>query len=68
MRIARRRWESRYQQHAAQAALAHRLSKRLATRFQYGYYYNSDEPTLAGANNYKAHTIFATLIYQIAPN
>lgn len=52
----------KYQQHALQAALIRRINKHLTTRLQYGFYYY-DEPTLAGADNYKAHTVLATLVY-----
>jgi len=52
----------KYQQHALQAALIRRISKHLTTRLQYGFYYY-DEPSLAGADNYKAHTVLATLVY-----
>jgi hypothetical protein len=52
----------KYEQHALQAALIRRVSKHLTTRLQYGFYYY-DEPTLAGASNYKAHTVLATLTY-----
>jgi mono/diheme cytochrome c family protein len=53
----------RYQQHAVQATLSRRLNKNLTTRLQYSYYYY-DEPSLAGANDYKAHSIFAVLTYR----
>jgi mono/diheme cytochrome c family protein len=52
----------KYQQHALQAALIRRISKHLTTRLQYGFYYY-DEPSLAGADNYRAHTVLATLVY-----
>jgi cytochrome c len=54
----------RYQQHALQAAISRRLSKRLTTRLQYGYYYY-DEPTAAAVNNYRVQSIFATLTYHL---
>ena len=50
----------RYQQHAVQASLSRRLTRNITTRLQYGYYYY-DEPTVAGANNYRAHSVFAIL-------
>jgi hypothetical protein len=53
-----------YHQHALQAAVAHRINKRLTTRLQYGFYFY-DEPSLAGANNYTAQSIFATLTYHM---
>jgi hypothetical protein len=52
----------RYQLHALQLALAHRFSKNLSTRFQYGYFYY-DEPQALGVNDYRAHSIFASLTY-----
>ena len=52
----------RYQQHAVQVALSHRFNRNLSTRIQYGYFYY-DEPPAAGANNYKAHSLFASLTY-----
>ena len=54
----------RYQQHAVQAGISRRIHKNLTTRLQYGYYYY-DEPTLDGANNYKVHSLFATLTYRL---
>jgi hypothetical protein len=54
----------RYQQHGLQAAVSHRVSSKLTTRLQYGYFYY-DEPTAAGVNNYKVHSIFATLTYHL---
>jgi hypothetical protein len=53
-----------YHQHALQAAVSHRFNKRLTTRLQYGFYLY-DEPSLAGANNYTAQSIFATLTYHM---
>src|SRR5262249_48627653 len=54
----------RYQQHALRAALSRRINKNLTTRLQYGYYYY-DEPTLAGFNDFTAHSVFATLVCRI---
>jgi mono/diheme cytochrome c family protein len=53
---------SRYQQHAFQAVLSHRISKSFTTRLQYGYYYYN-EPTLAGAADFRANAIFGMLTY-----
>jgi len=53
----------RYQQHGLQAAIAHRLSKDLSIRLQYGFYLY-DEPTVAGVNDYRAQSVFATLRYR----
>jgi hypothetical protein len=52
-----------YQQHALQAALSRRINKHLTTRLQYGFFYY-DEPTSAGVNNFKAHSIFGNVTYQ----
>jgi hypothetical protein len=54
----------RYQQQALQAAVSHRLSKRLSTRLQFGFYYY-DEPTTVSVNNYQAYSIFGTLTYRL---
>ena len=54
----------RYQQHAVQATLSRRLTKNLTTRLQYGYYYYA-EPSLAGANDYRVHSIFGVLSYHL---
>jgi len=53
----------RYEQHAVQASLSRRIRKNITTRLQYGYY-RYEEPTLAGANDYRVHAIFATLAYR----
>ena len=53
---------NRYQQHAFQAVLSHRISKSFTTRLQYGYYY-FNEPTLAGAADFRANAIFGMLTY-----
>jgi len=52
----------RYQQHAVQAVLSRRINSQLTTRLQYGFFYY-DEPTSGGVANYKAHLLFASLIY-----
>jgi hypothetical protein len=54
----------RYHQHALQAAVSHRFNKRLSARLQYGYYYY-DEPSTADVNNYRVHSIFATMTYHL---
>ena len=43
-----------------QATLSRRLTKNFSTRLQYGYFHYA-EPSLSGANDYQAHTIFAVL-------
>jgi hypothetical protein len=54
----------KYQQHAVQAVLSRRVNKNLTTRLQYGYYHY-DEPSLAGANDYRVHSIFGVLAYRM---
>jgi hypothetical protein len=54
----------RYQQHAIRAILSRRLSKSFTARLQYAFYYY-EEPTLGGANDYRAHSIFATVSYRL---
>ena len=53
-----------YQQHAVRATLSHRVNRNITTRLQYGFYYYA-EPSLVGADNYRAHTIFATLTFHL---
>lgn len=53
----------RYQQHAVHAALSRRLNEYLSVRLQYGFYYYN-EPPANGANDYRAHSVFATLNYR----
>lgn len=50
----------RYQEHGIQAALSRRFSKNLSGQLQYsfGYYH---EPSSGGANDFRAHSVFATL-------
>jgi mono/diheme cytochrome c family protein len=54
----------RYQQHAVRAGISRRINKNMTARLQYGYFYY-DEPTLAGFNDYTAHSVFATLACRI---
>ncbi len=50
----------RYQEQSIQAGLTRRFSKNLAGRLQYSFdYYH--EPSSGDANDFRAHTIFATL-------
>ncbi len=54
----------RYQQHALLAAVSRRINKNVTARLQYGFFrYN--EPTLAGFNDYTAHSVFGTLVCRI---
>ena len=43
-------------------ALSHAINQHFSTRLQYGFFYY-DEPTLAGFNDYQAHTVVASLTY-----
>jgi hypothetical protein len=52
----------KYQEHAVHAALCRRIGKYVSTSLQYSFYYY-DEPSTAGANNYKAQTVSAALTY-----
>src|SRR5204862_3097239 len=49
-----------YEMHGLETGLSHRLSKNVTTHLKYGFYYY-DEISSAGANNYKAHAIFASI-------
>jgi hypothetical protein len=49
----------RYDRHAIQAGLSSRLSENFTTKLQYGFYqYN--EPSAGGANDYRAHAVFVS--------
>lgn len=50
----------RYQEHSLQAGLTRRFSKNLSGRLQYSFDYYR-EPSSGGANDFRAHTIFASL-------
>ncbi|HXS68947.1 MAG TPA: c-type cytochrome domain-containing protein [Candidatus Polarisedimenticolia bacterium] len=50
----------RYQEHSIQAGLTRRFSKNLAGRLQYSFDYYR-EPSSGDANDFRAHTVFATL-------
>jgi hypothetical protein len=54
----------RYQQHALTLGLARRVSTNISAKLQYGFYYY-DEPSSGGANNYVAHSVFATLVMRL---
>ncbi len=49
-----------YQMHGAQVGLTHRFNKDISGKLQYQFSYY-DEPSTGGANNYRAHTVFATM-------
>jgi hypothetical protein len=52
-----------YQRHSLQAGLARRFKKNFSAKLQYRFDYYG-EPSGGGANNYLAHSIFATLTFQ----
>ena len=50
----------RYQEHSLEAGLTRRFGKNISARLQYSFdYYN--EPSSGGANNFRAHAVFAML-------
>jgi mono/diheme cytochrome c family protein len=54
----------RYQQHGVEAALTRRFGKKVTTRLQYSFdYYH--EPSSGGANDFRAHTVFAVLNFRL---
>jgi len=52
-----------YEQNALQTGLARHFGKNITAQLKYGFY-SYNEPTSGGANNYVAHSIFATLTYK----
>jgi mono/diheme cytochrome c family protein len=53
-----------YWQHAIQAGLRRRLGKNAVLSLHYGFF-NYDEPTSGGFNDYTAHSIFAMLTLRL---
>jgi hypothetical protein len=53
-----------YQMHAAQVGLSHRFNKDISAKLQYRFNYY-EEPSSGGANNYRAHTVFASLTFRL---
>lgn len=49
-----------YQMHNTQVGITHRFNKMVSTKLQYQFSYY-EEPSSGGANNYRAHSIFATM-------
>ncbi len=49
-----------YQLHGLEAGLTRRLGKNVTTQLKYGFYRNNDASS-AGANNYTAHALIASL-------
>ena len=54
----------KYTRHALTGAVTRRVAKFLSARLQYGFY-NYDEPSSGGANNYTAHAVFGTLVFHL---
>jgi hypothetical protein len=52
-----------YRQHALQTGLSRHFGKNITAQLKYGFY-SYNEPTSGGANNYVAHSVFATLTYK----
>jgi len=53
-----------YQQHAVQVGLARRIGKNVTAQLRYGFY-NYDEPSSGGANNYTAHSVFGMVSFKL---
>ena len=53
-----------YQMHAVQVGLVHRFNKDISSKLQYRYNYY-EEPSSGGADNYRAHTIFASMTFRL---
>lgn len=49
-----------YSRHGLVTGFTRRFKKNISTRIQYGYF-QYDEPSFGGSNNYTAHAIFATM-------
>src|SRR6185312_2266805 len=52
--------DMRYQEHSINAAITRRFSQNFSARLQYDFDYYR-EPLMRGANDYRAHTVFAVL-------
>jgi hypothetical protein len=53
-----------YQMHGAQVGLAHRFNKDISGKLQYRFNYY-EEPSSGGADNYRAHTVFASMTFRL---
>jgi hypothetical protein len=53
-----------YQMHGAQVGLGHRFNQDISGKLQYRFNYY-EEPSVGGANNYRAHTVFASLTFRL---
>ncbi len=55
---------ARYDRHGVQFGWTKRWSEQLTSKLQYGFY-QYDEPTFRGANNYTAHALFLSVHWQL---
>ena len=53
----------RYHRHGVTTGLAHRFGANASAKVQYGFY-DYEEPTSHGHNDYLAHAVFATLVWR----
>jgi mono/diheme cytochrome c family protein len=53
-----------YQLHGLEAGLTRRFGKSISTQLKYGFYRNN-EPSSAGANNYTAHALIASITLRL---
>ena len=53
-------WGMAYENQSITGGIAHRFGDALSARLQYGFH-RYREPSTGGANNYKAHTLFASV-------
>ena len=53
-----------YQMHGLEAGLNRRFGKNIMTQLKYGFY-RSDDASNAGANNYTAHALIASLTLRL---
>ena len=63
-RIAAPPVDLRYQEHSIDAAFSRRFSPNVSGRLQYSFDYYRD-PGSRGANDYRAHTVFAVLNFRL---
>jgi len=63
-RIAAPPIDIRYQEHSIDAALTRRFSENVSARLQYSFDYYR-EPSSRGANDFRAHTVFAVLNFRL---
>jgi hypothetical protein len=53
-----------YDRHGALAGVTYRWKPTLSAKLQYGFF-NYNEPTTQGSNNYTAHAVFASITYSL---